>query len=57
MFHCAKLGVSLVAESYDPLDPYGNITVTFDILQYTSDGYVVSIMISLLFLAASNLAY
>ncbi|CDO96959.1 unnamed protein product [Coffea canephora] len=46
---------SLIADCYDPLDPNGNITVSFDILQYTSDGYVVGIMIiSLLFLAPSN---
>ncbi|KAL3814071.1 hypothetical protein ACJIZ3_015339 [Penstemon smallii] len=30
----------MAADSYDPLDPNGNITVTFDILKYTIDGYV-----------------
>ncbi|CAL5341240.1 unnamed protein product [Camellia sinensis] len=27
-------------DCYDPLDPNGNVTVTFDILQWTVDGYV-----------------
>ncbi|WVZ57289.1 hypothetical protein U9M48_007694, partial [Paspalum notatum var. saurae] len=31
-----------LAEAYDPLDPTGNITVKWDIMQWTSDGYVVS---------------
>lgn len=35
----------LVADCYDPLDPNGNITVTFDIFQYTDDGYVVSTVV------------
>jgi hypothetical protein len=30
------------AEAYDPLDPTGNITIKWDIMQWTSDGYVVS---------------
>ena len=32
----------LFADGYDPLDPNGNIAITFDITQYTDDGYVVS---------------
>lgn len=31
------------ADCYDPLDPHGNITVTFDIHQWTDTGYVVSV--------------
>ncbi|KAF8377832.1 hypothetical protein HHK36_031217 [Tetracentron sinense] len=30
---------------YDPLDPNGNITVTFDIYQWTPDGYVARVTI------------
>ena len=30
------------AEAYDSLDPNGNITIKWDILQWTADGYVVS---------------
>lgn len=32
----------LSAEAYDPLDPNGNITIKWDITQWTPDGYVVS---------------
>ncbi|CAL5365006.1 unnamed protein product [Camellia sinensis] len=28
-------------DCYDPLDPNGNVTATFDILQWTVDGYVL----------------
>ncbi|KAL9414671.1 hypothetical protein AB3S75_043017 [Citrus x aurantiifolia] len=34
-----------LADCYDPLDPYGNITVTFDIHQWTNDGYVARVTI------------
>ncbi|CAN6300536.1 unnamed protein product [Urochloa humidicola] len=34
--------VAPLAEAYDPLDPTGNITIKWDIMQWTSDGYVVS---------------
>lgn len=30
------------AEAYDSLDPNGNITIKWDIMQWTPDGYVVS---------------
>ncbi|XP_057788523.1 COBRA-like protein 1 isoform X2 [Salvia miltiorrhiza] len=30
---------------YDPLDPNGNITVTFDIFKYNNDGYVARVSI------------
>ena len=33
------------AEAYDPLDPTGNITIKWDIMQWTSDGYVVSTLL------------
>jgi hypothetical protein len=29
------------AEAYDTLDPNGNITVKWDVMQWTEDGYVV----------------
>jgi hypothetical protein len=30
------------SEAYDPLDPNGNITIKWDIMSWTPDGYVVS---------------
>jgi len=36
------------AEAYDPLDPTGNITIKWDVMQWTSDGYVVSTLLILL---------
>jgi hypothetical protein len=30
------------AEAYDSLDPNGNITVKWDVMHWTPDGYVVS---------------
>lgn len=30
------------AMAYDPLDPNGNITLKWDVVQWTGDGYVVS---------------
>jgi hypothetical protein len=36
------------AEAYDSLDPNGNITIKWDIMQWTSDGYVVSTLSILL---------
>ncbi|KAL3515035.1 hypothetical protein ACH5RR_021937 [Cinchona calisaya] len=36
---------SCFTNCYDPMDPNGNITVTFDIEQYTSDGYVARVTI------------
>jgi hypothetical protein len=29
-------------EAYDSLDPNGNITIKWDVMQWTPDGYVVS---------------
>ncbi|KAG7975834.1 hypothetical protein I3843_06G120000 [Carya illinoinensis] len=34
-----------LADCFDPLDPNGNITVTFDIHQWTTDGYVARVTI------------
>lgn len=31
------------ADAYDALDPNGNITIKWDVIQWTADGYVVSI--------------
>jgi hypothetical protein len=30
-----------VAVAYDPLDPNGNITIKWDVISWTPDGYVV----------------
>lgn len=32
--------------AYDPLDPNGNITIKWDIISWTPDGYVVSILVN-----------
>ncbi|XP_024989369.1 COBRA-like protein 1 [Cynara cardunculus var. scolymus] len=37
--------IYLTADCYDPLDPNGNVTVAFDILQWTHDGYVARVSI------------
>ncbi|KAK4437694.1 COBRA-like protein 1 [Sesamum alatum] len=37
--------VAVPINCYDPLDPNGNVTVTFDILKYTLDGYVARVTI------------
>ncbi|XP_010941037.2 COBRA-like protein 1 [Elaeis guineensis] len=34
-----------LADCYDPLDPNGNITVTFDIFQWTQEGYMARVTI------------
>ncbi|CAI9769055.1 unnamed protein product [Fraxinus pennsylvanica] len=39
------IALSRISDCYDPLDPNGNITVTFDIKKYTIDGYVARVMI------------
>lgn len=28
--------------AFDPLDPFGNITIKWDVISWTADGYVVS---------------
>lgn len=35
--------VFLFADAYDALDPNGNITIKWDVISWTPDGYVVSI--------------
>ncbi|KAL8188641.1 hypothetical protein R6Q57_029661 [Mikania cordata] len=34
-----------LTDAYDPLDPNGNVTITFDILHWTNDGYVARVRI------------
>ena len=47
LFHCTtsthilKVWIYL-ADAYDPLDPNGNITIKWDVMSWTGDGYVVS---------------
>ena len=36
---------SVFTDCYDPLDPNGNITITFDTHKWTDDGYVVSVLV------------
>nr|GMD34075.1 COBRA-like protein 4 [Ipomoea batatas] len=31
------------AESFDPLDPFGNITIKWDVMSWTADGYVAAV--------------
>lgn len=33
-----------VSAAYDPLDPNGNITIKWDVMSWTPDGYVVSLL-------------
>jgi len=35
--------LSKFVEAYDALDPNGNITIKWDVMAWTPDGYVVSI--------------
>ncbi|KAK1402718.1 COBRA-like protein 1 [Heracleum sosnowskyi] len=39
------VGNSILSGCYDPLDPNGNIAITFDIFKYTDDGYVARVTI------------
>jgi hypothetical protein len=32
----------VLIEAFDPLDPTGNVTIRWDIMSWTSDGYMVS---------------
>lgn len=51
----------LNADAYDALDPNGNITIKWDVMSWTPDGYVVSTVklflpyISFLLSTANNL--
>jgi len=33
---------SMLVEAFDPLDPTGNVTIRWDIMSWTSDGYMVN---------------
>lgn len=46
----SSLNLFQFSAAYDPLDPTGNITIKWDIMSWTADGYVVSIYIYLYFL-------
>lgn len=39
---CVDLLCFGFVDAYDPLDPNGNITIKWDIMSWTPDGYVVS---------------
>ncbi|XP_051146952.1 COBRA-like protein 1 [Andrographis paniculata] len=39
------LAIDTELDCYDPLDPNGNVTITFDILKYTLDGYLARVTI------------
>ncbi|CAK7335347.1 unnamed protein product [Dovyalis caffra] len=45
--HCILTQVAVInfSEAYDPLDPNGNITIKWDVLSWTPDGYVVVVTI------------
>lgn len=34
----------VILVAYDPLDPTGNITIKWDVMSWTPDGYVVSVV-------------
>lgn len=34
------------SEAFDPLDPFGNITIKWDVVSWTADGYVASVTMS-----------
>lgn len=38
----SSFSLDLFAEAYDALDPNGNITIKWDVMSWTPDGYVVS---------------
>lgn len=39
--HIVHFIVLVLAEAYDPLDPNGNLTIKWDVISWTPDGYVV----------------
>lgn len=43
IFFCAFV-IFMIVAAYDPLDPNGNITIKWDVVSWTADGYVVSII-------------
>lgn len=42
--HSVHCFAYFLPEAYDPLDPSGNITIKWDIISWTPDGYVVSVI-------------
>ncbi|KAF7047959.1 hypothetical protein CFC21_056792 [Triticum aestivum] len=40
------VGAAPLTEAYDPLDPTGNITIKWDITQWTADGYIAVVSIN-----------
>lgn len=44
ILRCSRDSLLIVssADAYDPLDPTGNITIKWDVMSWTPDGYVVS---------------
>ncbi|KAF7067725.1 hypothetical protein CFC21_073574 [Triticum aestivum] len=40
------LSAPATTEAYDSLDPYGNITIKWDIISWTPDGYVATVTIT-----------
>lgn len=38
-----KTNFFVILDAFDPLDPSGNITIKWDVVSWTPDGYVVSI--------------
>lgn len=42
------------AVAFDPLDPTGNITIKWDVISWTPDGYVVSIYLVLFAIQVSK---
>lgn len=45
----------MIVEAYDPLDPTGNVTIKWDVMSWTPDGYVVSVIIYEYFISVSLL--
>ncbi|KAK9070888.1 hypothetical protein SSX86_009456 [Deinandra increscens subsp. villosa] len=43
--YLSEFGFQIYIHCYDPLDPNGNVTITFDILHWTNDGYVARVSI------------
>lgn len=37
--------IFMILVAYDPLDPTGNVTIKWDVMSWTADGYVVSVFI------------
>lgn len=48
------LPTPIIPEAYDPLDPNGNITIKWDVVSWTPDGYVVSIFLPLRTIATKS---